>query len=438
MAREPGQRGAPPAGGRRAGPRRPLTPRTNPANNAPAQRAAQLPGQGPGRGTQRRRRRVGAAEGEACGRDEAAATRPRPSATCVRSHCKVCPPLVGSAGPRCGGGPLELLQLPPNPPQLRGQGSKWGKGVGRRPGLQLCPGSSRGPPVGAPGRIAPQARPGTLRIGHVRLRSPGGRCEPLPRRLRSRSDTHSGLLQAFFFLSLGASATCWPPARAPPAGSSASLHPGSCSPVCSGVAGPPGGRQTTHSGGDQQGRRPNVPALPLQQVPSPALQLRSFSASWPGSKPERGGPGFPQILPDLGPLAGSRKPAQKGPFKCQAVVPRPPPFCPSPLPSCAARGASLFLRPSWAGHPFHRQGPSAPCHPGARGSVEASPASRPDPGAAERHPTGLAWARAPPPSFPRGGLAQRLQRSRCVEAAWEHPPGLVPCWVWKESGFSPV
>lgn len=70
MAREPGQRGAPPAGGRRAGPRRPLAPRTNPANNAPAQRAAQLPGRGPGCGTQRgpaslgRRRRVGATEEE--------------------------------------------------------------------------------------------------------------------------------------------------------------------------------------------------------------------------------------------------------------------------------------------------------------------------------------------------------------------------------------
>lgn len=50
MAREPGRRGAPPAEEGEPGPRRPLAPRTNPANNAPSQRAAQLPGRGPGRG----------------------------------------------------------------------------------------------------------------------------------------------------------------------------------------------------------------------------------------------------------------------------------------------------------------------------------------------------------------------------------------------------
>lgn len=45
------------------GPRRPLAPRTNPANNAPAQRAAQLPGRGPGCGTQRGPRTSGVAGG---------------------------------------------------------------------------------------------------------------------------------------------------------------------------------------------------------------------------------------------------------------------------------------------------------------------------------------------------------------------------------------
>lgn len=63
----PRGRPAPRPGGERAWPRRPLAPqRTNPANNASSWRPPAA-ARGPGRGTQRRRRRAGATEREACG-----------------------------------------------------------------------------------------------------------------------------------------------------------------------------------------------------------------------------------------------------------------------------------------------------------------------------------------------------------------------------------
>lgn len=57
-----------------------------------------------------------------------------------------------------------------------------------------------------PDRMAPQTLPGWTEVR--RLRSPGEKQTP-PHHLAG-SDTHSGLLQAFFSV-FGASATCWHP-----------------------------------------------------------------------------------------------------------------------------------------------------------------------------------------------------------------------------------
>lgn len=212
---------------------------------------------------------------------------------------------------------------------------KMRRGVGGGARLHPGPGSKQGQ-VDAPDRIVPQTSSGLCRTRHVRLRSSGEKASPSPT-ICSRSDTHSGLLQAFFFSVLGASATCWHPgpqlALAPPAPFSRPDSPHwTAFWITFGTEGPlqPG---------------PGT-LLPLKQAPNPGFAAAAFllllgrdEPPWPGSKPGQG----PRLPSSRSPWAPGReqKISTKGAtWASGAVAPQRPPTA-----SCSCRPGTCLPLP---------------------------------------------------------------------------------------------
>lgn len=181
----------------------------------------------------------------------------------------------------------------------------------------------------------PKSRSGLCRTQAQEAPQPGGRWQTPPPP-SAAAVTPTRVCCRHFFLSSGASATCWRSGMR-----SACWLPMGLPPFTHQVPHPgmllgslavywPTGR----SSADQWGRRPYAPPFSSSMFPTLLCSCAVFPLNggedeplWPGSKPEQ------DLGPPKSPAPGPRqetKPAQKGSLRCQAVAPQPPPLLPPP------------------------------------------------------------------------------------------------------------